>query len=894
MMRLPSWLIALLASSLLAARALAQDAGVEQAPPAAEAGVEQETPISVLPKLLETVQATYPERALAERVQADVVLEIDIDAAGVVEAARALEASATGYGFEEAAVEAARKFRFSPAMAGESAVPVRITYRYRFVPAPPEPAPEVKATPAAPPVKQSVINLQGQLLVRGTREPIAGVTVTAFRGPASQPEQAFEATTDSAGRFAFYDLAPGAWNVLVEAEGFFPVRSTETVAAGERTDVRYFVERGDYSPFDVLVEAARPRREVNRTSLETPQIERIPGTAGDVLQVVQNLPGVARAAPFSGQIIVRGSAPEDTKTVVEGMNIPLIYHFGGLRSVIPTPMLQGIDFYPGNFAPAFGRATGGIIDVRLKRLEPKRFGGKADISIIDSSLYLETPLGEKGALAIAARRSYLDVVIAAAAAGSEEEINLVTAPRYYDAQLLAQYSPAPGHDLRVFGLLSNDQLRVLFGQPVDDGVLIRGNELRSETGFYRGIFEYAYRPREAFSNVLSIAVGDDSSHTKYAQFTLNRDTLGIQLRDTASLRVNQHLRLEAGVDELVERNSHELVLPGQVREGEAQTGNGPFDLSTVLSSRVEGQWSSSLGAFASVELRYGGLSLLPGVRYDYFTRVDEQRVAPRFTTRYQLDERWTLKGGVGLFYQEPTLDETDPNFGNPELDPKGAVHYSLGVEYRPTKYLTFDATAFYKTLFDQVARTDRVVQRNGELVEERLDNSGEGRVVGGEFLLRHELAHNFMGWVSYTVMRAERKDSPDDPWRLFDYDQTHIFTALGTYRLPRNWEVGFRFRLVSGNPRTPVTGTILNSDADEYSAVHGRTNSARLPVFHQLDLRIDKQWIYTQWRFSAYLDIQNVYNRANPEEVQFNFDYSKRNYSQGLPILPIFGLRAEY
>jgi hypothetical protein len=49
-------------------------------------------------------------------------------------------------------------------------------------------------------------------------------------------------------------------------------------------------------------------------------------------------------------------------------------------------------------------------------------------------------------------------------------------------------------------------------------------------------------------------------------------------------------------------------------------------------------------------------------------------------------------------------------------------------------------------------------------VEERLDNSGEGRVVGGEFLLRHELAHNFMGWVSYTVMRAERKDSPDDPF----------------------------------------------------------------------------------------------------------------------------------
>jgi hypothetical protein len=143
-------------------------------------------------------------------------------------------------------------------------------------------------------------------------------------------------------------------------------------------------------------------------------------------------------------------------------------------------------------------------------------------------------------------------------------------------------------------------------------------------------------------------------------------------------------------------------------------------------------------------------------------------------------------------------------------------------------------------------------------------------------------------------MRSERRDSPGDSFRLFDYDQTHIFAAVGTYRLPRNWEVGFRFRLVSGNPTTPVTGAILNSDADEYESVNGRVNSDRVPAFHQLDLRIDKHWIFEDWRFNAYLDIQNIYNRKNPEGVEYSYDFSEKQYAQGLPILPIIGLRAEY
>ena len=63
---------------------------------------------------------------------------------------------------------------------------------------------------------------------------------------------------------------------------------------------------------------------------------------------------------------------------------------------MPVGMLDSIEFYPGNFSPMYGRATGGIVDVQLKELQPKKVGGYADVSLFDTGVYLEVPLGEQG------------------------------------------------------------------------------------------------------------------------------------------------------------------------------------------------------------------------------------------------------------------------------------------------------------------------------------------------------------------------------------------------------------------------------------------------------------------------------------------------------------------
>jgi hypothetical protein len=150
-----------------------------------------------------------------------------------------------------------------------------------------------------------------------------------------------------------------------------------------------------------------------------------------------------------------------------------------------------------------------------------------------------------------------------------------------------------------------------------------------------------------------------------------------------------------------------------------------------------------------------------------------------------------------------------------------------------------------------------------------------------------------MGWVAYTLSRAERRDSGAAGFRLFDFDQPHILTAVGSYRLPSNWEVSSRFRLASGSPHTPVIGRVYDAARDDYQPLYGAVNSARNGTFHQLDLRLDKRWVYQRWMLNLYLDLQNVYSRRNPEEVDYSYDFSQSATGHGLPVLGIFGIKAE-
>jgi hypothetical protein len=260
---------------------------------------------------------------------------------------------------------------------------------------------------------------------------------------------------------------------------------------------------------------------------------------------------------------------------------------------------------------------------------------------------------------------------------------------------------------------------------------------------------------------------------------------------------------------------------------------------------------------------------------------------PRLLVRAAVASWLTLKAGFGMYHQAPLPQNLSLVNGNPDLQPEVGMHYVVGAEFKPFSKLNINIEGFYKDLSNLVVR--------GESASEPIwTNDGIGRVYGAQLMVRLELWKNLFGWISYTLSRSERQDHPDRDWYTFQYDQTHILTVLGSYKLPAGFQIGLRFRYVSGNPYTAVNGAFYDSNADRYTPLNGPLYGDRLPAFVQLDARIDKSFTFNRWRLALYLDVQNVTNTQNPEISTYNYNYTQQNFINGLPILPIFGIRGEF
>ncbi|HYI02469.1 TonB family protein [Hyalangium sp.] len=83
------------------------------------------------PKVLSEVKIPYPEEARRAGVEGTVTLSITVDPDGKVVAAKIV--SGPGYGLNEAARDAIKRFRFKPAIKGGEAVSTEMKYAYTFL-----------------------------------------------------------------------------------------------------------------------------------------------------------------------------------------------------------------------------------------------------------------------------------------------------------------------------------------------------------------------------------------------------------------------------------------------------------------------------------------------------------------------------------------------------------------------------------------------------------------------------------------------------------------------------------------------------------------------------------------------------------------------------------------
>ncbi|HVY29451.1 MAG TPA: TonB-dependent receptor [Polyangiaceae bacterium] len=856
-------------------------------------GASGETPgrqgkLTKLPKLVEFVEAEFPESEKAAGKGASVVLQIAITDKGNVEDVAVI--TSAGPAFDKAAEEAVMKFKFDPAEVDGKPAPVKITYRYDFT---------FKEEP-----KQPVVNYDGVVMNRFTKKPIEGAKITI--------EGVGEAVTDADGHFEFKEVPLGPIKVAIDAPGLTTVSTDETLVALQKLTVKYSLEpkeEGDEeSDLEVVVVAPRIKKEITTTEIKAEEGRRIPGTGGDTLKVVQNLPGVARASFGSGQLVVWGAAPNDTRIYVDNVRIPLLYHGGGLRSTVNSDLVRAINLTPGGYGSEYGRGLGGLVTIDTRTLRNDRFHGYVAADAIDASAMVEAPVAEHTRVALAARKSYLDKTINAF---TDKDVNdFVPIPDYYDAQFKIQQDLRQNESVDVIGIVSRDNLTRTVSNP--DPAQVKSQD--TLTGFNR--FGITYKRQFEDGTNLTFTPWGGTDHSRVlSSFGGTPTVLDVKSQEFG-LRAQWRGRLAEKVAVIVgldaEGSHSSISRRGAVtlppREGDINVfGQQPGDQVNA------DDWSTTIGSIApyaqiDANLLDGKLHVIPGFRVEPFVVSGSRQTPavgetpaigfanettvpqPRLNVIYQMLPRLGFKAAVGMYAQAPVGDDLSAVFGNPQLGVSHATHALAGVNFKLRDDVTLEETLFYSHSTDLVVRSDSPTPH----LAQALVQEGEGRAYGVQLLLRKELSARFFGWISYTLMRSERLDHPGGSYRLFDYDQTHVGAIVGSYDLGAGFELGARFRYSTGYPRTPVVGSFYSSRRDLYEPIFGEHNSIRIPAFAQVDARLAKRFNFGWGKAELFVDVQNVSNRKNPEEIVYNYTYEKRGYISGLPILPVLGGRFEW
>ncbi len=601
--------------------------------------------------------------------------------------------------------------------------------------------------------------------------------------------------------------------------------------------------------YGLVLTGAQTRRQVVSTEVSADQARRIPGTQGDVLRVVENLPGVGRASVGAGQLVVWGAAPEDTRVLLDGVPVPRLYHDGGLRSVVPGDLIASVELAPGGYDARYGRGLGGLVSATTRPLDGDGVHGVVSADLYDAAATVRANLGRGVRASVGARRSHLDALLTGATA--DQVSTLLPVPHYLDGQ--ARVAWQRSRDER-------DEITRAVTSPDPARAALETRAL----GFERVWGRWRRELADGATLTVTPWVGHDASATVnrvgLVETALDRDAVSGGVRAQWRGRVASWITVETGLD--LEVTRADLGRRGSIgapsREGDVRAfGQNPPD--AVNADR----WSATtVGiapyAQADVSLLRGRLHIVPGLRIDPYVQTVSRRtplvgdlpavglmqqtvtVEPRLALRWTPTPRVTVKAAVGRYGQFPQAEDLSAAFGTPALGIARATQTLAGVAVQATRTTSVEVTGFATWSEGLVARQSAESPR----VAEALAATGEGRAYGAQVLVRQALWHGLMGWLSYSLIRSERRAIADAPWRLFDYDQTHVLTALVTWDLGRGFEVGVR-ALRDGHAPHAGDGRVVRRAARPLAAhlrraeqrAHPRLRAGRRAGFEALRAR---------------------------------------------------------
>lgn len=690
-------------------------------------------------------------------------------------------------------------------------------------------------------------------------------------------------SSDMDGNFLFTGINPGFVRLEVFSVGFERTITDELMVNNTRST---FVEIGIREIAVELAEVA-VRASIFERNMESPvslrrigiqEIERSPGSNRDISRVIQSLPGVAFTPSFRNDVIIRGGGPSENRFFLDGIEIPTINHFstqgssGGPLGIINVDFIREVEMYSGAFPANRGNALSSVFEFRQISGNRERINTRATIGASDIALSLDGPLTENTSIIFSARRSYLQFLFSL--------LELPFLPTYNGFQFKTNTRIGQNRELNIVGIgaIDNFRLNLDANETIEQQTTLDLLPVNNQWNYALGITYRIFRENGSDFFVLSRNMLRNTAF----KYPGNNETLPRTL-DYVSDEIENKFRFERTTN--VNNFRFNFGVGGEYAKFNADNNQLLFfdnQLREVSTFSEFDMFKWSAFGQATRSLFNNRLSLSLGVRADAnnfsqsMSNMFEQ-ISPRISASYQLAEDLFLSANMGRYYQMPSY--VTLGFKNPagvminrenNLRYISVNHFVGGVEWRPLANSKLTLEGFYKnygnypfSVRDSIVigsqSTDFGIFGNEEVV-----STGTGRAFGTELYFRAEDLADFNVFLSYTFVRSEFRDISGNfvPSR---WDNRHILILTALRELGNNWEIGFKWRFSGGSPYTPFD-LEFSSRRDAWDAQnrpyfdYSRFNQNRFPSFHQLDIRIDRQFFFNNFSIMAYLDIQNVYN----------------------------------
>lgn len=661
---------------------------------------------------------------------------------------------------------------------------------------------------------------------------------------------------------------------------------------------------------------------ISRQTLTVTDLKDVPASFGDSINALTALPGIIRTSGgIFGPLVIRGADAATNNYFIDDIPINDPLHFGGLHSVINTSFMKDIDVYSSAFPAGFNSATSAVINISTVD-EVDEFEGIAELNLLSISTLMKAPIlkntsgdprigrpsGDSqdrnndsenvGYVIASGRYGFISLAAKAAELVSDEEPDAV--PEYWDYQFKTRYNLNAKNSLTLllFGqsdifndILDEEQLEEGDDPLFEDSQFDSDVSSNSQGLYFDSTISDTFKNRlVAYSNFrdtysyLNFDAESAASWTKDIGAHYRSWILGMKDKFTKDF-LSGHAQLRGALEYTYYRFNvkGKALIPTGVWDEFNLSDESLFD-AYALDDSIE---NHLYGAYLESEITYRNLTVTPGIRSEYLTRMSSVTFDPRLRMSYRLDGDLTLSvagGHYSYFFQtNPVYFSTNPDLAKIEhriAKPEQAWHLSVGAQKEVALY-TFKAEVFSNDYYNKPEPYPHY-EADGTYLQGLC--TGKLKAQGFELMIRKDSLDKrkgSFGWISYTYTRSKGKtglptiegyagvaensvgDEYGDVWATSAYEQLHNVKLVGGYRLGNHIFSG-RLQYYSGFPYTPYIAGIYDTRYNDltgenrYYPVTGARNSERFPDSLTIDFRYTRKKALSWGELSWYVEVINV------------------------------------